>query len=523
VSKSLLVKIPSVPFHLDALRPDAYLAKLAAYLVNTQHDTQIWDFGTLEMLQRLYPVALHKSAIQRVDEDYVQQVQPNYVKLWDQWKIQKQSHVLDEHQKSVWIEIAELVIREKTLDFIVFKLDAASDRSICEIIIPMIRMARPNLLVVGTGTWLQKDNENLPDSLSFFDCIYRGGSGSDFLCWVDQLDNRESWNALPSLAFSDSVRMYITDSDIESQNSEIVQPNYSHAVYPALYDETKILYFDVEEVTKNCADSVGTIRPPEQVVDEIVSLSNQFNTLAFHLSGCSPKLNHAEAVAQELFLRHLNINYSRECHVTSTTAAAISAISASGCHSLNFQIDSGSQRLLDKYYLHSFGVTQIEQLVRACKFSNIFTIMNFSYPSVEDDYHTRAETFRLIQRSKPNGASIAIPPQEHRSNSDLKSRSISKKKLRTQSEIHHEHDLFCDDIEDHGISTQITPQLALMAKLSNYHGQEEDFLQAITYQLMVGDVIGMETATEKINSASQKASNTITLTPFTRLQSVVGN
>ena len=149
--------------------------------------------------------------------------------------------------------------------------------------------------------------------------------------------------------------------------------------------------------------------------------------------------------------------------------------------------------------------------------------MNFSYPSVEDDYHTKAETFRLIQRSKPNGALIAIPPQEHRNLSDLKKRSTSKKKLRTQSEIRREHDEFCDEIESHGISTQVTAPIALMAKLSGYRGQEEEFLQAITYQLMAGDVPGIQAAIEQINQASRKASNTIAFTPFNRLQFVVGN
>lgn len=523
VSNSLLVKIPSSPFHLDTLRPDAYLAKLAGHLVEAGHQTTIWDFGTVEMMQRLYPESLRRKAVERIDQRAIEQDKSNYLTLWDQWRNRRRSNEIQRHQESVWREIAQSVIAQKMIDFVLFEVDSHSDKSICELIVPLIRYARPHLTLVGTGQLFQKDSGHLPDSLPLFDCIYWGSSGDNFMEWVDVRHDPASWSQVPFLAYSDSVRMYITKSDRGLIEFDEVHPNYSAEIYPALHEETKILYFDIEEVIDTSASDTVHIKSPARAADEIKMLSKHFNTLSFHINGSSSEYRHAEAMAHEFLKRHLNIRYTRECHIATTSAAAVSALSASGCYSIEFQIDSGSQRLLNEYYRHPFGVTQVERTIRACKFSNLVTVMNFSYPSVEDDYHTKEETIRLIRRSKPDSALISIPRQEHRKTTDLRSRFNSKPRLRSLSQILRENKDVLSEVQQRGISTQLTPPVALMAELSGYRGQEDEFLQLITYQFMTGDADGIQAATDLINRTSRKASNTISFTPFRRLQHVVGN
>lgn len=473
----------------------------------------------MEMLRRLYPESLHHQAVERFDE----QERSNYVTPWDQWRIRRHSCEIQRQQGNVWRDIAQSIIDRKMLDFVLFKVDSVLDRTICQHIVPLIRHARPRLMLVGAGLLFQKDRARLPETLPLFDCIYWGSSGDNFMEWVDVKHDPGSWNRIPFLAYSDSVRMYVTRSDRGLIEFDEVHPNYSPEVYPALYEETKILYFDIEEVIDTSASNAVHIKSPARIADEIKMLGKQFNTVSFHFNGSSSEYRHSEALAHEFLKRHLNIRYTRECSVATTTLAVISALSASGCYCVDFRIDSGSQRLLEKYYGHPFGVTQIERTIRTCKFSNLVTIMNFSYPSVEDDYHTKEETIRLIRRSKPDGALISIPPQEHRKTSDLKSRFKSKLKLRSQSQILREHEDLLGEVRQRGVSTQLTPPLALMADMSGYRGQEDDFMQLITYHFMMGNTTEIEAVVDQINRASQTASNTISFTPFNRLQHVVGN
>jgi hypothetical protein len=59
--------------------------------------------------------------------------------------------------------------------------------------------------------------------------------------------------------------------------------------------------------------------------------------------------------------------------------------------------------------------------------------------------------------------------------------------------------------------------------LSGFRGREEEFLDQTTYQLMAGDIAGVESLIVGINKALRGKVNPFALTPFTRLQHVVGN
>lgn len=522
-SNSLLIKIPSSHFCLNTLRPDAGLAQLAGYLHDADHTTRIWDFGTLEMIERLFPKSLHKHAIERGDTHWTESVQPNYLTKFNRMVSRKSSSDLQRHEESVWKEIAEAIFREKSLDFIAFSLDSASDLAAYERIIPLIRFARPRLRLLGVGRLFDRDQDSLPACLPLFDCVSWGHSGTHFMRWVEEINTPERWTDIPNLAYSDGVRMYMTKAGMGASTNHKVSPDYSYATYPALMDDTKLLYFDIEEVSGGRIPGQQCVKSPSIIVDEIKALREQFQSMVFHFTGCSGEIDHADALARELLTRHMNIRYTRECHVATAPPHTISALSASGCYGVDFQIDSGSQRLLDTYYHHPFGVTQVEQVIRACTFSNVFTLMNFSYPSVEDDYHTRAETLRLIQRCKPHATHVSIPLQVHRRTTDLRTRFTVEPNHRSASKIVREHEDLCREVQDLGISTKMTAPLSLMAELSGFRGQEIEFLQQMDYQFMTGDVQGIETAINRINLASSKVSGALAFTPFNRLQHVVGN
>lgn len=513
--RSLMIKVPSCPFSLDVLRPNRRLAQFAACLNASGHETTILDYGTIEMLERLYPLSLRATAPSLVDELHVEESAPSFDTLLAQWELQGHPEALLKHHQQVWQECALEIAEDKALDVVVFCVDSLEEQRIVESMITVLRAHCPRLSIIGMGSQFIQHPEQLPHAVEPYDCVYWGNMATPFVDMVDTLDRREDWPTLPFIAFHDDVRFTMTHQ--ESCLRETPLPDYSAATYPALHEARKLLFFEIEDCP------VQGIPCTERTLSEIQLLQSLFDAQAFQFTGSDAQHLHAESLARTLLDRHINIRYTRECHVQSTPNSTVPLLPASGCYSVDFQIDTGSQRLLDRYYHHPFTVTQVEQTLRACKFSNLHTVMNFSYPSVEDDYHTFMETLRLAERCKPNSVVVGIPAQVHKPLSDLKTRFEVEPTYRASAEIQDEHTALLQAFQERGIPSHITPPLALMAHLAGYRGLEEEFMHQLMYQLMSGDALGLNVLLKQLNRSICKVPNTVTFTPFTPLQQVVGN
>lgn len=514
-SRSLLIKAPSCPFSLDVLRPNRRLAQLATCLKASGHETTIVDYGSVDTMERLYPAHLMSDTESLVNELDQENSTDSFQSLVQLWETTGHPDSLREHHNAVWQEYAREISESSDLDFVAFCVDSKEEYAIAEQFISTLRKFRPKLLILGMGTHFTHHPEELSKSAEVYDCVYWGLDASPFVQLINILHLPDTWKQLPFLAFNDEVRFCMTHH--ESCAPETPLPDYSAMTYPALHEARKLLFFEIEDCPKNCIPS------SECTIEEIQMLQTEFNAQAFHFSGSDGHSLHAETLARALLDRHINIRYTRECQIQTTPNSTITLLPASGCFGIDFQIDSGSQRLLDRYYRHPITVTQIEKTVRACKFSNLFTVMNLAYPSIEDDHHTLMETLRLCDRCKPHAAALRIPPQTHKPLSDLKSRFETKPLFRSNEELHHEHTTMLDALQERGIPSYITPPLALMAHLAGYRGLEEEFMHKLMHQLMTGDSSGLSNLIRLINRNICKTPNTITFTPFIPLQNVVGN
>ena len=317
--------------------------------------------------------------------------------------------------------------------------------------------------------------------------------------------------------------MVITREDEGRKVSALASPDYSRETYPALHRELKLRVFDVEEVRIGPNNKVVGIKSPESVSEEIEQITNESGSRAFHITGATRDRLHAEALAYEILARRLHIRYTRDCHVASTPSSTVTALRSSGCYGTSFQIGTGSQRLLDLHYDAGFTVTEVEQTMRACSFSNLFTVMEFFYPCIEDDYHTKAETLRLIERAKPHSAPFLIPIQNEQRKTDLKRRFLPFSKSRSLAEIRSEHGALCDEVEQLGIPTRITAPVALMAELAGFRGHEVEYLEETVFQLMTADAEGLRSMVEAVNLSAAQPDAAVRFKPFSTYQDVVGN
>jgi hypothetical protein len=514
-SRSLLIKVPSCPFSLDVLRPNRALAQMATGLQKAQHHTTILDYGTIEMMECLYPTHLHSDAIALHEELKEEHDTASFNALMQGWEFIGHSEAIRAHHLTIWKECAEQLASTSPVDFMAFSIDSHEKQAIVARIIPILRKRHPKLRIIGLGDFFIRNTSLLAAHAEHYDCIYWGHHTAPFVNLINALDQPKLWKKLPFLAFYDDVHFCLTHQ--ESCMHETLLPDYSEDTYPALHTSRKLLYFDIVDCPQNGTPSV------ENTLEEIQSIQSVFNTQAFHFSGSDAQSLHAENLARAILDRNLNIRYTRECQIQSTPNSTISMLPASGCYAVDFQIDTGSQRLLDRYYRHPFTVTQVEKTIRACKFSNLFTVMNLAYPIIEDDLHTLAETIRLAERCKPHSSPVRIPAQIHKPLSDLKSRFEVEPNYRSNPELLVEHATLLDALQERGISTHITPPLALMANLAGYRGLEEEFMQQLMHQLLTGDFLSLNALIKQLNRSISKAPNTITFTPFTPLQHVVGN
>ena len=89
--------------------------------------------------------------------------------------------------------------------------------------------------------------------------------------------------------------------------------------------------------------------------------------------------------------------------------ALFSGLKRAGCVAVEFQLDTGSQRLLDNVFGRGLKVSYAEKVAAAAHEHGLGVHMRLTYPTPEDDYHTRAETLRIISRTRPQGAPIDLP------------------------------------------------------------------------------------------------------------------
>ena len=238
----------------------------------------------------------------------------------------------------------------------------------------------------------------------------------------------------------------------------------------------------------------------------------------------------------------------------------LATLRAAGAEAVSFKVETGSQWLLDEYYMKRHDVTTTERVLRACRLSDLFAAARFTYPCPADDYHTRAETLRLIERTRPSAALIELPevipgspwcarPDEFGFDVDLEAflrraalgRERSSLPLRewtaltsclgsqyrvgtrSLSQAARDNELLTREVAALGVSTILTPEGALLARISGYEGNEQDFCSLLRRQFFTGDAAAIAAAAERFNERAAGPAHNVGLGVAGPLLAAVGN
>jgi len=526
----LLVRVPGAPFSINDLRPDTRLATLASSLIESGHRSCVLDYGTVEIFERLYPSGLRAGAIRHAESRREKKGEYGYdIESGPLGKFSETKAIV-EHHKGVWERVGEMIAARRDFDFVLFALTHPKDLKTARVCAKRLRALIPGIRLFGWGLAFSNNHDLVTKSLRTFDAVFLGTGCRSVSRLAEVLKDSMAWKTVADLAYTDGVRLNLTPPAPAEDGAAVAGPAFDTEIYPAIREQTKVELFDIEEILQpgesgpKTANEKGIRRPTEALLEDIRSLQRLYSAHAFHFSGCLPKSDHARDLARELLTRKLKIRYSREAHISSTPPNAVAELSPSGCRALDFRIDTGSQRLLDGYYGHPFYVTQIERALRRCGISDLFVCTRYTYPTPEDDYHTLAETLRLIARSNPDAVIVDLPRRPGAgSQRGLLFHEFRPFVKNSGKRIAAANRAARAEVEELGVELNISARFAFLAELAGHQGREAEFKTQLTYQLLTGDTFGIASTVERVNDKARASEKAFFIRPFIPPHNAVAN
>ena len=534
-TSSLFIRFPAFPFGYQDLMPDAQLARLAGALVARGHVAEILDYGTAAALDRVYPHECRDSLLALLDETDGSRSANPLSSLVSVWRTRAARRSFQSRAELFSQEIARHVASRKHLDIVVFKIDSPRHWEAVAPLANAIRAVRPSVTLAGVGGFDESVQRAGLGAFGPLDVLLLSDLGAAMVALAEGHGDRAKWATAPDLLYRMNG-VTLRSSRSESCAALDALSDYTSDVYPALTRGEKPLVLPIEGAKLPLSDD----RLGVSVAGELERLHKVLGTKAFHIHAPEMAPAQLRAFLRELRARRLRPAYSAHSSIENVDAITLAAMKSTGCYSIGFETPSGSYRLLKDYYGKPFGVTQAEQALRAAKAAGLYTVTHLTYPCPHDDYHTEAETVRLMDRTRPHSAPIhtsaAARGEWWPEGSGGALRPLGRRPRRqgqpmvacaSGTDWGRDHgataSALAAEIERRGVSTEVTEGIALLASLSGYAQREDEFCRVLRRQLFTGDITGVAAWVASINQAACDPINTSTAAPWEAIQAAVGN
>jgi len=541
-TQSILIRLPGYPLSLKALMPDRDLASVAGSLLADGHDTVIRDFGTVGLIDRLYPAEFQSTASRIVDRLFNGATARNpLILLHTLWQVRSADKAFAARQAQCCDELAATFADEGKVDFIAIKMDAPDDLRSGILLAKRIRQHSPGTTLLAFGEIASLYPTRLIEESDAFDCICVGDPELAITCLADNIHDRERWTDLPNLVFRNNEETCYTKREYIHDLDALPRPVYDDDVYRALRNNRKLKLFSIEESRGGSCQCAACsqilnggnvrLRGTASVISQIESLAGRFGAHAFRIMGHGSPDSHIQATAHAITSRGLRLAYSRSTHETSIGTPAFAALKASGCVSMSFDIGSGSQRMLRDYFQKDASITGIGRMLNACHSHGINTLAHFTYPTPGDDRHTRGEIMRLIQHTRVDAAIIDMPrllpgsqwyQQSWRYGYGVSAKDDLKKLLRcrtrfclpegrwnplpytldgiTANEAMELHESAIQELESMGIMACMLDETPIVSSFINTGKPLPEFRTRLMRHFLTGDVHGIARLVKEFNS-----------------------
>ena len=572
-TRSLIIRFPGYPFDPAVLLPDAEMASIAGTLRAHGHRCTILDFGCLEVVRRMAP-RWHRAAVERVTDRWLGEIDGSQVSERPSAHpatVAEAHAAFLEQRALLCVEIAEDLVRERWVDFLAFKVVTPDDLETTTLIAREYRARGGRRPVVAFGRLIQRYGPYLSGLRGKVDALCSGPAEGSLLRMAQRVACNRPVNAR-DLAWVQpagrSVGPGCRPAMPTTDKGDEILPAYDAESYPVLQGDAKLKLFSLLESTgcdchcNACPDAANDgnlrLRAPEIVAEEAHRLSVEHGLGAVYLAGRGGAAEHISAVIAAITERVGPVRWGRRLHTGTLALEQLAEWRNLGLESTEFEIDSGSQRLLDDTFGKGVRVSHAEALLRAAAESGMHATARFVFPVPDDDAHTREETLRLLKRTRPGSVRVLMPEvapgshwHAHANAFGFESASpwgpypqgpygvlaMQRYPLPVReggvAPYHHgelspnqavqAHAALIADIESQGIPSGVGAHLALAARMVVARGEEAAWARALQRALLLGDTDFAEACLAHFNAVTHQPANLVSFPGASGMSRAVGS
>lgn len=545
---SLLVNYVGYPLVISNLMPDDGLASLASSLIHAGHNTKIFDYSTVKTVERLFPYDYKNDIgeiIGSITGSLARNITPSQSLLEKFYSIDKK---IIEFHKEKTKEIADEIdnyVKKNDIDFVGFKLFLGEGFFGSIDIAKELKKRNPKLKIFGGGPQVDWFKDIIYEVTNVFDALAQGEGEETIVQLAEYSGGKRNISEINNLIYKNGKINFTPIKRVENLN-DLPFPSYDEETYPAMKGDDKIKIILLDE-SRGCPNSCNfCIHPlksgkkwrtksPERIVDEMEKIISDYGIRAFRFAGSNTPPHLHRNVAEEIIKRDLKITYSGFGHAGNAYLENFELLKNSGCYSLLFGLESGSQYILEKSInKKSCGrplkLKEVEDSVSACKSNGIYAVTSLIFPAPLETEQTKEEGLEFIIKLKPDSAVVSLPgvvigteweKNHEKYGIEIKDREDFEIKLMAHKpkftyppvlwdpipykingkefkEYMKESSDFALGLEKAGILMHMTDEMLVMAKYSGM--QVKDFRDKSRHALSVGDYKNLSSMISVINS-----------------------
>ncbi len=422
----LLINYPGYPATLREFYLDNGLANLAASLKSKGHNPFILDYANPDLISWFFPYQ-YKDEIQNIINEIKTCQKKNIIP--DKVIINKFYEVDDKinnYQKDRIKEFTYQEIIKKIKEFkpeiIGFKLWIGEGFVNSIRIAEIIKKEFPDIRIFAGGPQVDWFGENIYrlGFGEFFEALAYG-EGEETICAIaDNVSRKTGLSEIPNIIYKENGNIKKTWTKRIEDLEDLETPVYDENIYYPMDDSKKIKIIMLDE-SRGCPNKCSfcmhpyksgnywRTRKPEKIVDEIEYLMQKYKTNIFRFAGSNPPPHLKREIAKEIVKRSLKIKYGAFGHARGMSYDDYKLLKESGCVSLFFGVESGSQFILDKAMNKGNKVAQIKDALLMCKEAGIKAVASIIMPAPFDTEETIEETYKLLIETKPSSVIVNLP------------------------------------------------------------------------------------------------------------------
>lgn len=532
-TRSLLISYSGYPTSPHAFMPDNGLAVLAGSLLANGHETTILDYSTVDIMKLLPPEYGERLAALKADTgaDHSREL----------GEISGEISRIQERDIAEKAREITGLIAQRGIDFLGFKLWTGKAFENCVRLAAEIRRMNPGIPIFAGGSHVDYFRQRVFKVADMFDALVYGEGEETIVDLADYVLGKIQLESIPNLLIKKGgAIMQTPEKRVEDLN--ISFPVYDTDTYPALKGDRKIKLF-ISEFSRGCpfrcsfcghANKSGSIwrrKSPERISEEFRHVIDTHGTRIFRNGDSNTPGPLLKKVAERLLVDGLDVEYALISHVNNLDPDDFSLLKRSGCFSIFFGVESGSQRIIDNFINKGLKLERVKDIISECKRNGLLAVTSFVYPGPGDTEETKEETFRFITETRPDTVNVCTPVVTPRSawgddpgrfGIELSRDYFDELMYFTPAlfypptmwktlsyringkdffGIAGESDGFAASLEKEGILTQVMDDAALMAKHCSMDFRE--FRGKVRQYLSEGDKASMEAVIKAINSSAK--------------------